>query len=314
MKFRRRTLGRLGCALTLAPLRVDAQPSIWVKARNHRAINEDHLLRSFERFLLGEARARDETFVHQAIVDYLSGQPYQDPRLEFLAAKVRFEAMHVAEQRVIERLTRVVKEAYESPLAAEGALDLAHMLAQIGRPREAMTWYERALQRLWQPDQRAAALSARGQVHMYLGATDRAVLDCQQAARSAHSAKQRALSYFFLGVALERNGNLAQALNEVRRAQSIRVRSTAFSARSALDLPGVFFLPDFDRFYMLGLSQLALGTQETDVNEARTHLDAALVFFEEYLKQAERVRDRYLGNGRRLLRYAKDALARLPTE
>ena len=277
-----------------------AQPSIWDTARKPALAAEYQMLMSVESFLLGHASAWDEMNVHKGTIDYLRGQRYLDPRLEFLVGGLRVEATLRGEQGVKERLLETLERYPDSSLTPGGLLEVARIAALQGDLASARAYFGRALENLWEPELRASAYYGRAKVTMESGRPRDALEDYRSAIRTAHSAKSRALAHWGLGVALERSGYLNAAFVELRLATSIPVRSTAFVARTVLDLPDVFFIPEFDKHYYKGLAAMAEAEQADVPAQGILDFQSALSYFERYLREAQDTQHLYVTNARRL--------------
>jgi tetratricopeptide (TPR) repeat protein len=273
---------------------------VWDVAREPKLAEEYLILTSVESFLLGHASAWDEMNVHKATIDYLRGERYRDHRLEILLAQLRVEATLRGEQGVRDRLLETLELHPDSPLAPRSFLELARIAALQGDLSGARLYFSKALERLWEPELRAAAYYGRAKALMEGGRPREALRDYQEALQLAASPKYRALAHWGLGVALERSGNLNAAFRELNIATSIAVHSTAFAARTVLDLPDVTFAPDFDRYYYKGLAAMAEADADDVLPQAMSEYQTAAQYFERYLSEAESAQHLYAPNARRL--------------
>lgn len=288
-----------------------AQPSVWDLARAPQLAAEYQTLTSVELFLLGHASAWDEMNVHKATIDYLRGERYFDPRLELLVAQLRLEATQRGEQTVRERLLETLERYPDSPLAPQGFLELARIAAMQGDLAGARGFFTRALERLWEPELRAAAYYGRAQAMMESGLPRRSLNDYRRTLELAHAPKYRALGHWGLGVALERSGNLNAGLRELRIALGIPVRSTAFVARTVLDLPDVTFVPPFERDYYKALAALAEADGSDVAPQAILDYQSSIQYFERYLSEAEPAGHVYAPNARRLVALCRARIVEL---
>src|SRR5688572_26016475 len=149
--------------------RAAADPSVWDVAREPKLAEEHLILTSVESFLLGHASAWDEMNVHKATIDYLRGERYQDHRLELLLAQLRVEATLRGEQGVRERLLETLALHPDSPLAPRSFLEVARIAALQGDLVGARVYFSKALERLWEPELRAAAYYGRAKALMESG-------------------------------------------------------------------------------------------------------------------------------------------------
>lgn len=288
-----------------------AEPSIWDVARTPQLAVEYQTLTSVERFLLGHASAWDEMNVHKVTIDYLRGERYLDPRLELLVADLRLEATQRGEQAVRDRLLEALELSPDAPLAPQGFLELARIAALQGDLVSARRFFSRALERLWEPELRAAAYFGRAQAMMESGFPRRSLKDYRRALDVAQAPKYRALSHWGLGVALERSGNLNAGLRELRIALAIPVNSTAFVARTVLDLPDVSFAPPFERDYYKALAAMAEADGSDVPPQAILDYQSSLQYFERYLSEAEPAQHMYAPNARRLIELCRARILEL---
>ncbi len=291
----------LTLALSSGTVRASAEPSIWDSAREPKLESEYRVLVSVESFLLGHATAWDEMNVQKGTIDYLRGERYADPRLELLLAHLRVESTLSGEQGVRERLESALRRFPGSPLAAHGFLELARIAALQGDLERSCAYSTRALERLWEPDLRAYAYYGRAKATMEQGHPRQALVDYRRSIDLARSPKYRSLAHWGLGVALERTGNLNAAFRELRVATSIQVRSTAFAAQTVLDLPDVFFVPEYDKFYYQALAAMAQADASDVGPQAILDYQGAIKYFERYLSEAEPAGHAYASNAKRLI-------------
>src|SRR5690606_3576081 len=223
-----------------------------------------------------------------------------DPRLELLVAELRVETTLRGEQGVRERLLDTLERHPGLPLAWHGYLELGRVAALQGDLAAARRYYGRALQGLWEPELRTEAFYGRAKAAMESGSVHEALADYEHAVSSARSPKSRALAHWGRGVALERAGNLNAAFGELRIATSIPIQSTAFIARTVLDLPDVFFVPAFDKHYCMALAAMAEADAADVAAEAILDFQSAIAYFGRYLREAEPAQHYFVNNARRL--------------
>jgi tetratricopeptide (TPR) repeat protein len=274
-------------------------------------------LLSVEKFLLGHAGAWDETNVHKATIDYMRGEDFLDPRLELLLGQLRLEATHIAELEVEQRLQKTLALHGDTPLAPRAFLELGRISALLGQLQDAQKYYTFALAGLWETELRASAYLARAQATHEAGDPAGSLVDYESAITLARSPKTRALAHWGRGVAFERSGNLNRALRDLLVAQRIRVRSTAFVARTALDLPDVFFVPAFDEHYYKGLGAMASAEASDVAQQKLFDYQTAVSYFNRYLSEAVTKAHRYVPNARRLSQRCErniEAIQAMPPE
>jgi tetratricopeptide (TPR) repeat protein len=197
------------------------------------------------------------------------------------------EATHRSEEVVRTRLARALARYGDSPLAGQGWLNLADLVAMQRDLAPARECYERALDVLWDDESRARAYYGRAKTFLESGRPELALPDYRHSLKFARAPRQRALAHWGLGVALERSGNLNAALSEIERATSIQVHSTAFIIKTVLDLPDVHFLPEYDREYYKALAALAAADASDVPSQARLDYESTIALFDRYLGRAE---------------------------
>jgi tetratricopeptide (TPR) repeat protein len=183
-------------------------------------------------------------------------------------------------------LERAVRDAPNSPLAAQGFANLAIAAAKLGDREAEHAAYLRALERTWEPDARASLLSNLAESDMARGDLSRAVREYRQALISAQP-DLVAGAYYGLAVALDRSGDLPAALSAAKRAISIQLPMSAFPSSSVLDLPNVFFTPSYEIHYYKALGAMAAAELAKDDVGRRDALADAAEHWSSYLVRAE---------------------------
>ncbi len=279
------------------------QPSLWQRARDPDAQRAYALLTAVERKLVDasslDLQERHRTYREvMALVAEQDLTSLPDVRLRFLLADVFSEDL-VARYRDARRmLDQALKESPQSPNAARGWFLLGVVCAKLDDPDCENLAYTEALEVVHEHDFRANILLNRGESNMVLGNLDAAVSDYRQAVRQARRMDLVSLSYYGLGIALERRGDLPAALQAMRRA---RANWPALAPYTALDQPSVFFVPSYDIYYYKALEHMALaqhaGRRHEDELE-QTHLREAIAHWSSYLVAAEAAGHEYVENAR----------------
>jgi hypothetical protein len=101
-----------------------------------------------------------------------------------------------------------------------------------------------------------------------------------------------------LGIALERDGDLPSALNAIQTALSIKLPSPPYPASHALELPEVFFVPDYDIHYYRALGAMAQARSASEPSERKLALSEAVAAWTEYIRRAEPDGVRWLENAK----------------
>jgi len=285
--------------LVLSTGTAQARPSIWDEAREPESRRAYEALVAVERMI---ARAEEGSFdlglrhnftrAALAMLELAGGARLSDVRLKFLLADLLLDAGIGKERAARALLEEALAEAPESPLAGQAYFQLAIASAKLGDSAREHEAYTRALERIWQPDFRAQIHLNRAESRMVLASNpddDRftledALADYRRALELASRPDIQSLAYYGLGIALERNGNLPAALEAFERAASIHL-GPLFP--SALDMPGVFFVPAYDLFYYKALEAMALARVAEDVQDRIRYWDLSVAYWRRYLEEAE---------------------------
>jgi len=288
-----------------------AAPSIWQRARDPHAGAQHTMLSRIERLLgsLGLAEFDAELSAGAIALTQLgqsnwpclsrasagdaAGETALDPRLEYLigGALLDSQAGHEREARCM--LERALRDAPNSPLAARGLSDLAIAAAKLGDREAEHAAYLRALELTWQPDSRANLLANLAESEMALGNLTGAVRGYRSALSTSQQPELVAGAYFGLAVALDRSGDLPSALDAAKRALSVPMPPNLFVTGSVLDLPNVFFMPQYEIHYYKALGAMAAAQLAADDLAKRDALSEASDQWSRYLEPAEADHARY---------------------
>jgi tetratricopeptide (TPR) repeat protein len=157
---------------------------------------------------------------------------------------------------------------------------------------EALAWYEKNLTLAVVPSARSVTLSNSAEILMRLGRLSEAI-DRYEAALAEiriddpGGAMSRTLAHYGMAVALDRDDQRTRALEVMRqgwgedpnRADPHRVCGTL----SEPERNFVFFVPEHDIFYYVGLQLEARAAAETDADIRRSLLEAAASSWREFL-------------------------------
>ena len=301
---------RLGIVLSMLFVSgtLGAEPNVWDAARDPKAKRAEHALVAVERMLLRADAALDPTMQRNflrgglAMLEVAGGEELADPRLRFLLGDLLISVGRDEKGREI--LARALDSAPDSPLSGRAWFNLAIASAKLGDPTREKEAYTRALEVVWDPSFRANIYINRGESSMVQGDLGLAVRDYRRAIALADRPDHQALAYYGLGIALERSGDLPAALAAMRIAESIQLPGWG----SALDLPGVFFVPAYDKHYYRALGAMALAREATEPKAERAELERAAVEWQSYLEGAQADGHRWLRNAELHLAGVKKAL------
>jgi hypothetical protein len=301
----------LALALLLLAGRAGAQPNIWDAARDPKLVRDEQTLVAVERVLSrDDAPVFDPTTPRELMraaltAAELAGRPtVSDPRLLFFVGELLSDPLVGRDDEAREVLDRALAADPSSPLAGRGWFNVAIASARLADPKREHDAYTHALELTWERGFRANIFTNRAESAMVLGHLDRAVADYEKAIELADRPDLQALAYYGLGIARERSGDLPASLDAMRVARNIRLPGIG----SALDLPSVFFVPDYDVHYYKALSAMSAARDAKKPQLEAHYLALAASQWQEYLAGAVPDQHRWVPNARR---HEKVVLARL---
>lgn len=239
-----------------------------------------------------QLNARAAALIRVADADKLG-----DPRLLYLLgdALVKADKAYLSEGRA--RLEQALSLAPDSPLAGEAWFSLAVAQGKLRNHDAERTAYTRALEREWEPELQATIVANRAESTMAAGDLAMAVRDYRLALALSRSATTQALAYWGLAVATERDGDLPSSLEFARRASSFRFGPPSHLI-VALDLPSVYFTPEYEEHYYRALATMAEAQSASTTDEKRLALQTASLLWSLYLEGAQRDSERWAANAR----------------
>ena len=316
-------------ALLLQALPAAAKPSIWDVVKDPRVGAAEQLLIVAERSRTPAEDDSDDASLPPtatteelnrqlnaraaALITIADGHQLGDPRLLYLLgdALVKADRSYLPEGRL--RLQQALERDPASPLAADAWFSLATAEGKLGRREAERAAYTRALALEWQPEAQAMFASNRAESSMASGDLRTAIADYRLALSLARSGVTRALALWGLAVASERDGDLPTALGLAREAAGFRFGPpTRFVL--ALDLPNVYFEPEYEEHYYRALAEMAEVDALTRPEEARPKLQTASLLWSLYLENARRHQDRWLSNAELLRQMCQRKLTRLDAQ
>jgi tetratricopeptide (TPR) repeat protein len=194
------------------------------------------------------------------------------------------------------RAARVFEAALQlapnHPMAEEALWQLAISYAHGDVERELAT-YERYLALAVRAESRSIAYSNRAEAEMRQGRLEEAIDDARYAVSLATNIDTAVLAGFDLGVALDRYGDAAGAAQAVKEAVSA-ARSAPRGLHMILsDGQGVFYVPDYDKYWYRAMALAELAREEADAVEALGFWLAAAASWEHFVALADPA-DRWL--------------------
>jgi tetratricopeptide (TPR) repeat protein len=306
-----------------------AKPSVWDLVKNPRLGAAEQLLIVAERSRTPAEDDSDDASLPPtataeelnrqlnaraaALITIADGHQLGDPRLLYLLgdALVKADKSYLPEGRL--RLQQALERDPDSPLAADAWFSLATAEGKLGRREAERAAYSRALALEWQPEAQAMFASNRAESSMASGDLRMAIDDYRLALSLARSGVTRALALWGLAVASERDGDLPTALGLAREAAGFRFGPpTRFVL--ALDLPNVYFEPEYEEHYYRALAEMAEADALPRPEEARSKLQTASLLWSLYLENARRSHDRWLPNAELLRQICQRKLARIDAQ
>ena len=325
--------GALALAAALCPVRAHAEPTIWQRARAPELSRSQLLLNRIERMLgtvgLPELNAEfsagavalfqlsDGRWTCSSSGSAPSGagtahEPKLDPRLEYLLGGALLQADAGRDRDARCLLERALRDAPDSPLAAEGYFNLALAAGRLGDRKTERAAYLQALAVTWDPDIRANVYGNLAESDMGSGDLKRAVREYRVALAASQQPDTLALNHFGLAVALDRSQDLPSALEAAKRAISVQLPPTLFSTPSVLDLPTVSFSPSYEVHYYKALGAMAAALLAKDTAARRAALADAAEHWSAYLVRAEVDHSPWLQQARLHKASVQQQLAKLP--
>jgi tetratricopeptide (TPR) repeat protein len=285
-------------SVVAAPRLAAAEPSLWQRAENPMLKKSERLLRRVGRFVEwvseadGDADMRHDFWLGALVTAEQSGaHALPDPRIRLVLARVLLGA-DLGREAEAAALARAVLadagpgsawlEAEARMLLVEAAQDPTSAIAEVGR----------ALPLVWDSRSRSDLYRRRADAKMALGDLRGGLLDYREALRADDSARRRALARFGIGLALERAGNLPEAMTELRLARLAAPRMFGVEL-GVLALPGVFDFRPEDVHYVVGLVEQGRIPNLADPDADLGSCERAVSGFREYLAAAS-AEDPYL--------------------
>jgi tetratricopeptide (TPR) repeat protein len=271
----------------------DARPTLWERVRRPAAVKEAWLLAGMERTL--DARelsfrepsvTRDIARAAVAMADVSGIDSPADPRLACLMAEAIIIADFGRERDARRLLERALETLPPGSLRADALRRLGVVLAGLAEPRRSRDAYAEALELEISPRERANLYYNRAEASLELDELEVAQADYRRAIELASDPDVFALARYGLAVALERLGDLPAALTEFDAAAAVSLPFPAYSAPDPLDLPGVFFVPAYERYYIEALRAMARLRHADSRPELLVESAVALQAWDAYLAAA----------------------------
>ncbi|HEX4335950.1 MAG TPA: tetratricopeptide repeat protein [Polyangiaceae bacterium] len=231
-----------------------------------------------------------------AILQEAGGEALNDPEVSFFLGDSLVLADHGQDEEARRILRRALAAQPDSPEAAHAWFQVgiaSNRLRQFDAERAA---YSSALRLQWDRNQRSTIYMNRGEAGMSLGLLKEARADYEAALALTDDSEIHALSAWGLAVALARDEDLPDALRRAWEASQFRFRDPEGNAVSALELPGVFYTPDYEVYFYRALGAMAAAEHADKAEERKTELEWAVSQWQRYLAEARPAGDRWTSN------------------
>jgi tetratricopeptide (TPR) repeat protein len=306
-----------------------AAPTVWDRVKNPKLGAAEQLLALAERSRTPAEDSADDVSLPAtatteelnrqlnaraaALITIADGHQLGDPRLLYLLgdALVKADKSYLPEGRL--RLQQALERDPDSPLAADAWFSLATAEGKLGQREAERAAYSRALALEWQPEAQAMFASNRAESSMASGDLGPALEDYRLALSLARTGATRALALWGMAVATERDGDLPTALALAREAAGFRFGPPSRFV-VALDLPNVYFEPEYEEHYYRALAEMADGDAQARPQDARNRLQTASLLWSLYLENARRDHERWVPNAELLRQICQRKLARIDVE
>jgi tetratricopeptide (TPR) repeat protein len=309
---------RLALLIGLGTRAAAAAPSVWDEVKQPELSRAAELLSLAERSRVPAEDALDDAGMFlpsgtseelnrqlnaraAALITIADGQTLGDARLLYLLgdALVKADKSYLPEGRL--------------PLAGEAWFSLAVAEGKLRHHAAERAAYTRALELEWEPELQATIVTNRAESTMAAGDLALAMRDYRLALALSRSATTQALAYWGLAVATERDGDLPSALELAHRAGSFRFGPPSHLI-VALDLPSVYFTPDYEEHYYRALATMAEAAKASATDEKRLALQTASLLWSLYLEGAQRDSERWAPNARAHRDACRRQLAQIDAE
>lgn len=280
----------------------NARPGLWQRARDPASVRAENVSRVIERLL--DARrdadrddelARDFALAAVAAADLAGAEQLPGVRLHCLLGIALSDAGLY--RRAHQVLTRALAEGPEGQLAVRCAFAASIAAAHLGHTDLEIGALTRTIELGFIPDLQAQAYCNRAEAWMRRGDLARALADYRAGLVLGTEPALQALCYYGLGVALDRGGDTPSAWQALDVALGIRLPLNVYASDDALELPTVFFVPDYEVHYYKGLSQMAAARKQPE-EQRRPYYERAYAHWQRYLAGAEKAADRWLTQAR----------------
>lgn len=275
-------------------------PTVWAKARNPGLADSVHWLKYAESLMLEYERIQDErpdnpppdkglsyvTAARKVLEERIGAKDSADPMIRYRYAQVLYELREY--QPALDMYASVARSpGLSEPFRASALSALGTCYAHVERRTEEIAAYTDALKLTTYGASRANILANRAEAYMATGDLNSAVNGYREALSSLATLHPIEMAFYSvtplwgLGVALDRSGDLEDAL------ESIRLARAYDPGDRLLRRPTWFFAPPHDEawYWALGAWERARRDGQDKSPRAHAYLDA-IAAWRRYIEKA----------------------------
>jgi len=283
-----------------------ADSSFWDEVRDERT-----LVRAAARRLVVGYAAEPE--LREVMAACLTALPFATAELKYLCGVRMGRGPSEQKRRAFELLRQALEAEPESSWAGKAWYELGVVGAELGKREMVAEAFSQALTQLWQPAFRARAYYNRGLAYLAQPELTDAASDFRRAILITNSGDVRRLAQFALGVALERQGDLASALSSFQDGLQSPAGTPLVARQESLRLATFSLIPRYEQHYYAALAAMAAADQlprveeklrayEQAIQEWNGYLDHGRTFTAAWLEHAEANRARCIAKRSELSR------------
>jgi tetratricopeptide (TPR) repeat protein len=205
-------------------------------------------------------------------------------------------------------LLRALERDPNSAEASRAWLQVAIASNRLGDYAAERSAYDAAVRVEWDPSVRAELIMNRGEANMSMGDLHAARADYLLALATTTDAEIVALARWGLAVALARDDDLPDALRYAGDASEVPFRDLQNNPILAIDLPQVFYTPQYEIAYYRALGSMAEAERADDPEVKRQELEWARSQWLKYLAGARPAGDKWTSSAERMLDWCERRL------
>jgi tetratricopeptide (TPR) repeat protein len=245
-----------------------------------------------------------------AILEQAGGEALDDPEVWYYLGDSLIVANRGREEEGRALLRRALAAAPDSPEAAHAWFQIGIASDRLRQFEDERAAYTEALRVQWDGNHRAQIYLNRGEASMSRGLLLAARADYEASLALASEPEIRALAAWGLAVALAREEDLPGSLPRAWEATQFKFRDAQGNFVNALELPSVFFTPDYEIYFYRALGAMAASEHREKPEEKKTELEYAISQWQRYLAEARPAGDRWKANAEFHLLWCKRRLGK----